>query len=248
VNEKAGARSRLSLIVASITLALCLLFLTGLLRDLPKAVLAAIVLFAVYGLIDVGELRRIWRVSRLEFWVAMIALIGVLLLGILKGVMLAVLASIGLLLHRTARPHVAVLGRIPGTTRFSDLERHPDNERLPGVLLIRIESSLLYFNVDHVLHEILRHVAEQPVDVQLVVVDLSTSPYVDLAGAGMLAKLATELAARSMTLRLAEAHASVRDILRAEGLDRLAGPISRRISVMDVVDAHALGDRPSATL
>lgn len=247
VNEKAGARSRLSLVVASITLALCLLFLTGLLRDLPKAVLAAIVLFAVYGLIDVGELRRIRRVSPLEFWIAMTALVSVLLLGILRGVMLAVIASIGLLLHRAARPHVAVLGRIPGTTRFSDVERHPDNERLPGVLLIRVEASLLYFNVDHVLHEILTHVGAQPGDVRLVVVDLSTSPYVDLAGARMLAKLATELAARSMALRLAEAHAEVRDILRAEGLDRSAGPISRRISAMDVVEAHASGDRPGAT-
>jgi MFS superfamily sulfate permease-like transporter len=172
-----------SLVVASVALALALLFLTGLLRNLPRAVLAAIVLIAVKGLIDLREIGRLRQVSRLEFRVAMIALVGVLLLGILKGVLLAVIGSILLLLHRAAFPHVAVLGRIPNSTRFSDLERHPDNERTPGVSLFRVEASLLYFNVDHVLREVLTHVDAQPEPVRLVVLDLSTSPYVDLAGA-----------------------------------------------------------------
>src|SRR5262249_16947678 len=133
VNEKAGARSRLSLVIASLTLGLCLLFLTGLLQDLPKAVLAAIVLFAVIGLVDVREIARIRRVSGLEFQVTMIALFGVLVLGILKGVLLAVIGSILLLLHRVAVPRVALLGRIPHTSRFSDLARNPDNEPTPGM-------------------------------------------------------------------------------------------------------------------
>jgi MFS superfamily sulfate permease-like transporter len=137
VNEKAGARSRLALVVASLALGICLVFLTGLLRDLPKAVLAAIVLVAVKGLIDLREIARLRRVSRLEFRVAITALVGVLLLGILKGVLLAVIGSILLLLHRAAFPHVAILGRIPHTTRFSDLERHPDNERTPGACVFR---------------------------------------------------------------------------------------------------------------
>src|SRR5262249_7796425 len=122
VNEKAGAKSPLSLIVASVTLGVCLVFFTGLLRNLPKAVLAAIVLVAVKGLIDLRGIARLRRVSRLEFRVAIVALVGVLLLGILKGVLLAVIASILLLLHRAAFPHVAILGRIPNTSRFSDLE------------------------------------------------------------------------------------------------------------------------------
>jgi high affinity sulfate transporter 1 len=237
VNEKAGATSRRSLVVASAVLAICLLFLTGLLRNLPKAVLAAIVLVAVKGLIDLGEIRRLRRVSRLEFRVAMIALAGVLLLGILKGVLLAVVASILLLLHRAAFPHVAVLGRIPSTTRFSDLERHPDNERTPGVAIFRVESSLLYFNVDHVLREVLRHVDAQGSAVHLVVVDLSTSPYVDLAGARMLTKLCDELAARNAALRLTDAHATVREILREEGLETRTGAITRWTSIADVVQA-----------
>ena len=237
VNEKAGARSPLSLVVASATLAVSLLFLTGLLANLPKAVLAAIVFVAVMGLIDLRELARLRRVSRLEFQVAMIALVGVLLLGVLKGVLLAVVASILLLLHRAAFPHVALLGRIPGTSRFSDLERNPDNELVPGVVAFRVEASLLYFNVDHVWRQVLAHVDSSPTPVRLVICDLSTSPYVDIAGARMLTKLAAELASRGAALRLTETRASVRDILRAEGLDATAGPISRRISVADAIAA-----------
>jgi SulP family sulfate permease len=242
VNEKAGARSRLALVVASVALAVSLVFLTGLLRNLPKAVLAAIVLVAVKGLIDLRAIGQLRRVSRLEFRVAITALVAVLLLGILEGVLVAVVGSILLLLHRTAFPHVAVLGRIPNTTRFSDLERHPDNQRTPGVAIFRVEASLLYFNVDHVLREMLKHVDAQPEPVGLVVCDLSTSPYVDLAGARMLTRLSTELAARGAAVRLAEGHATVRDILRAEGLDGKVGPISRRISVADAIEDFQRGE------
>jgi MFS superfamily sulfate permease-like transporter len=236
VNEKAGAKTPLALLFASGTLALSLLFLTGLLRDLPKAVLAAIVLMAVTGLINVRELRRVWRVSRLEFQVAMIALVGVLLLGILKGVLLAAVASILLLLRRVASPHVAFLGRIPGTRRYSDLERHPSNEKIAGVVAFRTEAALLYFNVDNVLRDVLARVRQEGPDVRLVVCDLSTSPYVDLAGASMLLKLQTELLKRGINLHIAEAHASVRDLLRAEGFEEKISPINRFTAVADVVE------------
>ena len=156
VNDKAGAKTPLALVFASATIALCLLFLTGLLRNLPSVVLAAIVLVAVKGLIDVPALRRLWRVSRFEFGIAMVAFAGVLLLGILKGVMLAAVVSLLLLIGRAARPHVAFLGRIPGTRRYSDLERNPDNEVVPGVLIFRVESGLFYFNVEHVRQVVLQ--------------------------------------------------------------------------------------------
>ena len=130
VNDKAGARTPLALVFTSITLAICLLFLTGLLENLPKAVLAAVVLTAVAGLVNFPELRRMSRVSRVDFYAATIALIAVLLLGILQGILLAALASIIMLLIRASRPHVAFLGRIPGTYNYSDIDRHPENEPL----------------------------------------------------------------------------------------------------------------------
>ena len=155
VNDKAGARTPLALVFASMTLALCLLFLTGLLENLPKAVLAAVVLTAVYGLLDFPALLRMWRVSRLDFYAAAIALVAVLLLGILQGILLAALASILLLLARASRPHVAFLGRVPGTNSYSDLDRHPENEPLRGVIAFRPEASLIYVNADAVLESVL---------------------------------------------------------------------------------------------
>src|SRR5215831_7628184 len=183
VNDKAGAQSPLALVFASATLALCLLFLTGLLENLPNVVLAAIVLVAVRGLIDIRALRHLWRVSRFEFKIAMVALVGVLLLSILNGVLLAAVVSILMLIGWVSRPHVAFLGRIPGTQRFSDLARHPDNEVVPGVVIVRVEASLVYFNAGYVRAVVRHQVHAEATPVHLVVWDLSTSPYVDVVGA-----------------------------------------------------------------
>ena len=236
VNEKAGARTPLSLVFASITLALCLLFFNGFLKNLPRAVLAAIVLMAVKGLINIREIGHLWRVSRVEFIVAMIALVGVLLFGILKGVIVAAVASILLLLHRVAQPHVAFLGRIPGTRRYSDSARHQSNEQVPGVLAFRVEAGLVYFNVDHVLRVVLERVQAAGNSLRLVVCDLSTSPSIDIAGAKMLLHLEAELAKRSIILRLVEARASVRDLLRLEGAEERVGAIDRFATLADVIE------------
>lgn len=230
VNEKAGAKTPLALVFASLTLAACLLFLTELLANLPTVVLAAIVLVAVRGLIDLQALRHLWQVSRLEFRVAMVALVGVLLLGILKGVLVAAIVSLLMLLAGAARPHVAFLGRIPGTRRYSDFDRHPDNDILPGIVIFRAESSLLYFNVDHVRQIVWDRVQATP-RLRLVVCDLSDSPVVDVAAARMLAGLHRDLAKREVRLRIVEAHAKVRDLLRAEGLEEQVGYLGRHMSV-----------------
>ncbi|MFX1675888.1 SulP family inorganic anion transporter [Paraburkholderia sp. A2WS-5] len=238
VNDKAGAKTPLALVFASIAIGLCLMFLTGLLTNLPNVVLAAIVLVAVKGLIDIRELRHLWRVSRYEFMVSMVAFVAVLLLGILKGVIFAVLASMLLLIRRAAHPHVAVLGRIPGTHFYSDIERHADNEQIPGVLMFRVEASLLYFNADHVRAAITARILCATCPVKLVILDLSNAPAVDIAGARMLATLHTDLASAGRRLRLVAAHGSARDMLRAEGLEELVGDISRRVSVDDVIETY----------
>ena len=236
VNDKAGAKTPLALVFASVTIGLCLMYLTGMLRNLPNVVLAAIVLVAVKGLINLRELRHVWRVSRFEFTVSMVAFSAVLLLGILKGVMTAVLVSLALLIRRAARPQVAFLGRIPGTRVFSDIERSPDNEAVAGVLVFRVEASLLYFNAEHVIDAVWSKIRSTSTPLTLVVCDLSASPYVDLAGVRMLAALQEELGAAGVDLRLVGARATVRDILRAEGMEERVGHIDRRISVADLID------------
>jgi sulfate permease, SulP family len=234
VNDKAGAKTPLSLVFASATLALCLIFLTGLLKNLPTVVLAAIVLVAIRGLIDVAELRHLFRVSRFEFSMSVVAFVGVLILGILKGVLLATAVSLLTLLAGASHPHVALLGRIPGSRRYSDFARHPDNEPIREVLIFRVEGSLLYFNVDHVRDVISRKVASTAI-LQLVVCDLSNSPVVDVAAARMLAHLHQDLAARGVALRVVEAHAKARDILRAEGVEERIGYLGRHLNVDAVI-------------
>lgn len=237
VNEGAGARSRQSLVFASITLALCLMFFTTLLADLPKPVLAAVVLLAVSGLIDIGALAHMWRASRIDFLNAVAALVGVLLLGILQGILLAALISVLVLLALSSTPHVAILGRIPGTQHYSDRERHAENEPLKGVLAVRPEASLLYLNATFVLMRILNCLEASKADGILhVLVDLSASPRIDLAGARMLSSLYGTLAERGISLILTGAHGQVRDILRAEGLDGAVQGINRATSVASELD------------
>ncbi|ANW01187.1 SulP family inorganic anion transporter [Bradyrhizobium icense] len=217
VNDQAGARTPLALVICSATLAICLLFLTGLLTNLPKAVLAAIVFTAVYKLVDVAALVRMWRISRIDFYAAAIALVSVLLLGILQGILLAAIASIFLLLARASQPNVAFLGRLPGTGRYADSARNPDVEPLAGIIAFRPEASLLYINAETVLETVLARVHAAP-DTKLVVCGLSSSPFIDLAGAKMLHDLHGELSASGIAFQIVGARGQVRDVLQADGL------------------------------
>ena len=217
VNDQAGAKTPLALVICSATLAICLIFLTGLLTNLPKAVLAAIVFTAVYKLVDIAALMRMWRISRIDFYAAAIALVSVLMLGILQGILLAAIASIFLLLARASQPNVAILGRLPGTGRYADSARHPDVEPLADVIAFRPEASLLYINAETVMDTVMARVHAAP-DIKLVVCGLSSSPFIDLAGAKMLHDLHGELASRGIAFQIVGARGQVRDVLQADGL------------------------------
>jgi sulfate permease, SulP family len=238
VNDKAGARSPLALVFASLTLAVALLFLTGFLQNLPKAVLAAVVFAAVIGLVDIRALSRMWRISKPDFYAAAIALTAVLLLGILQGILLAAAASVLILLARASQPHVAFLGRIPGTSSYSDLARHPENEQLPHVVVFRPEASLLYVNAEFVSQTVLERLTTLgKASIRTVVCDLSASPYIDLAGSRMLRLLYTELAASGIALRILGARGRVRDLLRNDGLGDIVS--DRGTKLETVVDSSA---------
>jgi SulP family sulfate permease len=236
VNESGGARTPLSGFIAALLMLLIVLFVSGLLRYLPQPVLAAIVLMAVTGLFKLSALKHLWRADRAEFVVAIAALLGVLGSGLLRGVMIGAVISLVQLLRAASRPHVAFLGRIPGSRRFSDHERHPDNELIPGVLIFRPESALFYFNMDNVCEAVLSRVRAEPVPPKLVVLDLSAAPRVDLHSAHALAAMATEITARGVRFQALEARSSVRDRLRNEGVDGKLGGINRFTSVADAVD------------
>lgn len=236
VNESGGARTPLSGLIAALLTLLIVLFVSGALRNLPQPVLAAIVLMAVTGLFKVSALKHLWRADRAEFVVAIAALLGVLGAGLLRGVLIGAVISLVQLLRTASRPHVAFLGRIPGSRRFSDRERHPDNELIPGVLIFRPESGLVYFNVDHVCRTILDRVTAATTPPKLVLLDLSAAPRVDLQSAQALGDLANELIAKGLQFQAVEARSSVRDRLRSEGVDSKLGAINRFKSVADAVE------------
>jgi sulfate permease, SulP family len=242
VNEKAGAKTPVSLVIASVTIGICLLFLTGLLKNLPTVILAAIVLVAIKGLVDFKEMKRMYKVNKFDFIVAMVALVNVIIFGILKGVLIAALFSLTLIIRRASSPHVAFLGRIPGTNRYSDIERHPDNELVPGVLIFRVEAALLYFNVGNIYQQVWAKVKEMDSALKVVIFDLSTSVNIDSSGARLIKRLYENLEARGIQLKVAEAHSEVRDILRFEDIEHLLGHVSRRDTLHDIV-VYAVGER-----
>jgi high affinity sulfate transporter 1 len=214
VNETGGARTPLSGLVAAIITLLIAVFFTGLLRDLPQPVLAAIILMAVTGLIQVKTLRHIWHFSRTEFTVAMAALLGVLGSGLLNGVLLGVVFSLMLLLRRASRPRVTELGRVPGTSYFADIARHPENERIDDVLVLRTEGALLYFNVDHIRDRVSAIMATQQTPVRLIVFFMGNVPHIDLAGVEFLLELDDKCRKSGIQFKLAEVHGPVREALR----------------------------------
>jgi SulP family sulfate permease len=236
VNESGGARTPLSGFIAALLMLLIVLFVSGVLRYLPQPVLAAIVLMAVTGLFNVTALRHLWRADRAEFVVAMAALLGVLGSGLLRGVLIGAIISLVQLLRRASRPHVAFLGRIPGTRRFSDMARHPDNEPVPGALLVRVESSLLYFNADHVRDAVAARLRAEATPPKIVILDLSASPYMDIQACGVIMNIADDIKAAGARLQIVEARSSVRDRLRAEGIDEHVSQVNRFTSVADAVE------------
>ena len=236
VNESGGARTPLSGFIASLLMLLIVLFVSGALRYLPQPVLAAIVLMAVAGLYNVTALRHLWRADRTEFVVAIAALLGVLGSGLLRGVLIGAIISLVQLLRRASRPHVALLGRIPGTRRFSDLARHPDNEPVPGALLVRVESSLLYFNAEHVRDTVAARLHAGAAPPKIVVLDLSASPHMDIQACGVVMNIADDVKAAGARLQIVEARSSVRDRLRAEGMEEHISQVNRFTSVADAVE------------
>jgi high affinity sulfate transporter 1 len=238
VNDQAGAKSLLTLVITSIILVIGLLFLTDLFKFLPEVILAVIVLDAIIGLIKIKEIKHLFKVSRLEFWISMSTVAAVLLFGVLNGVLIAVVLSLIFLLKQATTPHIAILGQIPGTTNYSDMQRHPDNIPVEGVLILRVEASILYFNINNIHDNIHRLVEEYPGKLKLVIMDLSSANYVDVAGARFFLHLEDNLEKKGIGLQIVDALGQARDILRAEGMEKEIGHISRKLTIHDVVTAQ----------
>lgn len=237
VNVSGGANTPLSGLIAALIILVVVLFFSGLLRNLPQPVLAAIVLVAIAGLFKLDDLKRLWQFDRSEFAIAAAALIGVLGSGLLRGVLIGALISLLLLLRRASQPHVAVLGRVPGTELYGDIEANPENLRADGIFVFRADAAILYFNCEFLRDRFLELLGRETTPVTFAIWSLSPSAHVDLAGAEMLLHLRSDLHRRGIELHLAEAHGPTREQLRAAGLEKHFGPIAANMPIAAVVRA-----------
>ncbi|MFO1313744.1 MAG: SulP family inorganic anion transporter [Burkholderiales bacterium] len=235
VNDESGARTPLSLVVCSAWMAIVLLFFTGLFDRLPQPLLAALVLASVQSMFKVDELRQLFRVSKGEFLIALVTIAAVLGVGILKGVMVACIFSLAMLIRRLALPECVVLGRIPGTDHFASVVRHPGVEVTPGVIVFRPNAALLYFNVDNVHEHMVSLLERTSPPPRLIVIDLAFTTDVDLSTVRMLTDFARRAAELGTAVCLAEAHYRVRSMLARERDAELLGDLARSYSIAELV-------------
>ena len=235
LNESAGARTPVASLVTGGLVLATLLVLAPLFSDLPKAVLGAVIIDAVvFGMIDVAELRRFYRVTRFDFWVAVAAIVGVLSAGVLAGVVIGVALSLVWLVYVATRPPMPLLGREAGTQVFRDLDENPADETFPGIAVLRMDGGL-FFATAEALEERVRELAEEDHDRRALVLDLEGVNFIDSQGAAKLTELHELTEGDGVALRLARVKPQVLEILEADGIidrigaDHIHGNVHRAV-------------------
>jgi len=213
--DEAGERTQLSSIVTAALIIITLLVLAPLFYNLPNAVLGAIVIASVIGLMDVAELKRFYGSNRVDFVLAMVAMFGVLTTDVLTGLLIAVFLSLLIILYRASRPHVAVLGQVPGqVATYGDVARHPENAQVPGLLIVRLDAPLYFLNANVARGQMLDLVRASQPPPRAILFDLGASADLDIASLDMLKNLVRELEEAGVDVLLAEVRGRVRDRLR----------------------------------
>ncbi|MET4717504.1 MFS superfamily sulfate permease-like transporter [Bradyrhizobium japonicum] len=218
VAEAAGARTQLTSVVGALAIALLLLVAPSLLQHLPTAALAAVVIASAIGLIEVADLKRIYRIQRWEFWLAIVCLVGVAVLGVIPGIGLAIAIAIIEFLWDGWRPHSAILGRAYGVKGYHDITRYPDARRVPGLVLFRWDAPLFFANAEFFRERVLDAVATSPTPVHWLVVAAEPVTSVDVTACDVVAELDRSLHAQGIEFCFAELKDPVKDKLKRFGL------------------------------
>jgi len=223
VIRRAGGRSQVVSLINAGLVFLTLLFVLPLFFKLPNATLSAIVIQAMFGLLDFAYLRQLFRIDRGEFAYAMTALFGVLVLGILQGVALGVILALVVLIRRVSRPATAVLGRLPGTKSYRDITIYPEAETLPGLLIFRFDAPIIFVNASYFADQMRRLIADTASPVSEVLIPAQQINQLDSTGADQLARLQTELEAKGITFSFAEVKSSLQEVMRQTGIEEKIG-------------------------
>ena len=237
-NDRAGAHTPASLVIAAAATALVAVFLTPLFEPLPEATLGAIVVVAVFGMMKVGKLRRLWELRRIDFWLAMIALAGVLVVPTLEALGIAVVASLAVLVWRASEGRVTFLGRAVGGLEPVDLEAAPE-AAIPGLIIVRPDEMLFFANVASVRDGIMQTVETAESRPAVVLLDLSLTPEVDVPVVEALEDLHQRLAADGIELWLAYLRPEAKDLLERAGVLAIIGDGRVHARVVDAILAFA---------
>jgi len=230
-NDAAGARTQLSTITASLFVALTLAFLLPMFRHLPEAVLGAIVVHAVMHLADVGTLKYYAKLRTGSIWIALAALLGVLQMGILRGLTFAVGLTLIALMHKLSSPQDSVLGRLPGSKTFVDVARYSEAEQVPGLLIFRPNGLLFFANANRVHNRLRELIKGSGTSIRAVVVNLEASPEIDVTCLEMLRRLRGELQESGIHLYFARVADPVRDLFHRSGfMEELDGRLFRGVN------------------
>jgi sulfate permease, SulP family len=236
VNAASGALTPVSGLITAAVIGLTLVAAAPLFRPLPKAVLAAVVFMAATGLFDVGEARRLWRVKRSDFYLLALAFVATLALGIERGIAVAVVASLLVMLRHTTRPHVAVLGRLPGTPVFRNVERSPEAVTSPGVVVLRVDAPLYFANAEF-LKDKVRGVEVGREGLRVLVFDASSVNDLDSSADRALHEIADDLGSRGIDLYMACVKGLLLDVMRRSGFYQHLGPERFFLSTDEAVRA-----------
>lgn len=240
VNERNGAKTQLSGAVAAAVTILVVLFLTGFFYYLAMPVIAALIIVAVFKMVDIPGLARIGQINKPEIYIALITFGGVLIFGILAGVLIGAGLSLIEILYRFTFPQMVVMGRIPGTHVYGNIGRQPEKEIIPGVFIFRIDAPLIFANAESFKQRFLSALGREKRRVSLAIIDLSSSPITDVTAVDMIADLIADLERRRVELRLANASGQVRDVLRAAGIEEKVGLLDRTTTIPALVEAWSV--------
>jgi high affinity sulfate transporter 1 len=213
LNDESGAKTPFAGGICGLIILLVLLFFTGLFYNLPEAILAAIVLFVIKALVDIPHFKTIYDFSKIEFAIAIVTLLSVLFFGALEGIVIGVILSIMGLLKNIYNPHIAILGRIPGTDQFLDIKRRPETEIISHTLIVRIDGSQIFLNTDRIKNTIIDLVDNEYKDTKLFILDFESSSFIDYTGIEMLEDLYDELKRRGIKIKAANMYGPLRDFI-----------------------------------
>lgn len=223
VNDQAGAKTPLASLVSALLMILTLLFFTPLFYYLPQTVLASIIMVAVFGLIDIKYAKRLFKNQREEFWMFLLTFMLTLTFGILEGILIGVLLSIVFVIYQTTRPHYAVLGRLPETEEYRNLDRFPEVIRQKDILIVRYDASLYFANLSHFKDTMTRLMGLKGESLKLLILSCESMNTLDSSALEMLADFHKELIEQGVELYIVGVIGPLRDILYKVGLTQEIG-------------------------